>query len=617
MGEEIPRPQTSRDSGKLERFIDDPDWRKDLLSCIGASHNDGSVPSTSASAKTAYATNQHACIAVSFYRRHTGLRMNDELKSDFSAAGTGSEWYMYLKERDDADGSDKYTSFSLSSVSLTYSQNNYTPFARHAMATAMRSTRALRAEALSAERAAARHTPRTCRATPSTTQRRQQSTKRRLHSTSQNEHAAPLSIPTAPESTFSCAERAPTMAPLSALPISQILRSYLITTMSSHPTLFSASTGLLRQMLESPNPLLNLRNPLMRAVLWETFYKQFCAGENQAQVSQRCEEIRRLGYSGVILEYAKEVLKDGKTDELQDVAIWRKGMLETISIAAEGDFCALKWSGMGPAAMRRMAEEKAPSKEMDEAMHAITSAAAAKNISLLPSAEESWNLNGYQDWTLRMQRAYNTAGKSVVYNTYQMYLKDMPGRIAKHLEMAKAENFTLGAKLVRGAYLASEKRSLIHDTIQDTHNAYDSAASALLHRHYNSFLLPSTRRRGGREKIQDNINLMIASHNALTVSKARELRRQQKSRGEALTPLAFAQLQGMADEVSCALLLDNNIVREKVFKCTPWGSMQECLNYLLRRAAENQDAAGRTRETRRAMGEEIARRVRGGFLKPS
>ncbi|EME83718.1 uncharacterized protein MYCFIDRAFT_85086 [Pseudocercospora fijiensis CIRAD86] len=406
------------------------------------------------------------------------------------------------------------------------------------------------------------------------------------------------------------------MAPLSALPISQILRSYLITTMSSHPTLFSASTGLLRQMLESSNPLLNLKNPLMRAVLWETFYKQFCAGENQAQVSQRCEEIRRLGYSGVILEYAKEVLKEGKTDELQDVATWRKGMLDTISIAAEGDFCALKWSGMGPAAMRRMAEEKAPSKEMDEAMHAITSAAAAKNISLLPSAEETWNLNGYQDWTLRMQRAYNTSGKSVVYNTYQMYLKEMPGRIAKHLEIAKAEGFTLGAKLVRGAYLQSERRSLIHDTIQDTHNAYDSAASALLQKRYNPFLRPSTP--GSTEKIQPPINIMLASHNAVTVTKAQSLRRAQKLRGEDLVPLAFAQLQGMADEVSCTLLAaaratkdDPNAVQEKVFKCTPWGSMQECLNYLLRRAAENRDAAGRTGETRRAMGREIARRVRG------
>lgn len=407
------------------------------------------------------------------------------------------------------------------------------------------------------------------------------------------------------------------MAPLAALPLSQILRSYLITAMSSSPTLLSASTRLLRQMLESSNPLLNLKNPLMRAILWETFYKQFCAGENQTQIAQRCEELRQLGYSGVILEYAKEVLKDTQTDELEDVAVWRKGMLDTISIAAEGDFCALKWSGMGPAAMRRMAEEKPPSREMEEAMHAAASAAAAKNISLLPSAEETWNLNGFQKWSLDMQRAYNIGGKSVVYTTYQMYLKDMPLRIAKHLEIAKAEGFTLGAKLVRGAYLGSEKRSLIHDSIQHTHNAYDSATSALLHRRYNHFLRPTT---PGQEKMQDAVHVVVASHNAATVEKAQELRRQQKKHGEELTPLAFAQLQGMADEVSCTLLAaarankdDPNSVQERVFKATTWGSMHECLNYLLRRAAENKDAAGRTWETRNAMGAELGRRMKATF----
>jgi hypothetical protein len=41
--------------------------------------------------------------------------------------------------------------------------------------------------------------------------------------------------------------------------------------------------------------------------------------------------------------------------------------------------------------------------------------------------------------------------------------------------------------------------------------------------------------------------------------------------------------------------------------------MTECLNYLLRRAAENKDAANRTSDTRKAMGREIWRRMRGIF----
>jgi len=211
---------------------------------------------------------------------------------------------------------------------------------------------------------------------------------------------------------------------------------------------------------------------------------------------------------------------------------------------------------------------------------------------------------------MMMQREYNTEGKAVVYTTYQMYLKQMPGILGKHLEIAKAEGFTLGAKLVRGAYLASEPRHLIRDTIEHTHHAYDSATAALISRSYDSFLRPAT---PGQVHFPQNINVLVASHNAATVSKARSLRQQQLLHGEALTPLVYAQLQGMADEVSCQLLRDAEIgegVKEKVFKLTVWGSMFEALNYLLRRAAENKDAASRTGDTRMAMQAELGRRMR-------
>lgn len=83
--------------------------------------------------------------------------------------------------------------------------------------------------------------------------------------------------------------------------------------------------------------------------------------------------------------------------------------------------------------------------------------------------------------------------------------------------------------------------------------------------------------------------------------------------------MAFAQLQGMADEVSCSLVAlgKSECSKEKVYKCTTWGPMHECLNYLLRRASENKDAAGRTADTRKAMKAEIWRRARRAFLKSS
>ena len=142
--------------------------------------------------------------------------------------------------------------------------------------------------------------------------------------------------------------------------------------------------------------------------------------------------------------------------------------------------------------------------------------------------------------------------------------------------------------------------------------------SALIHRQYNPVVQPTTPE--AASAAWPSSRVVIASHNANTVGLAQRLRQEQLSRGEELTPLVYAQLQGMADEVSCSLLAatrqhggDMTKVKEQVVKCIAWGSMTECLNYLLRRAAENKDAASRTADTRKAMASEIWRRMKAVF----
>lgn len=142
--------------------------------------------------------------------------------------------------------------------------------------------------------------------------------------------------------------------------------------------------------------------------------------------------------------------------------------------------------------------------------------------------------------------------------------------------------------------------------------------TALIHRSYNPVVKPTSTE--AASAAWPDSRVVIASHNANTVDLAQRLRQEQLNRGEQLTPLVYAQLQGMADEVSCSLLAatrhnggDETKVKEQVVKCIAWGSMTECLNYLLRRAAENKDAASRTSDTRKAMGSEILRRARAIF----
>jgi len=270
---------------------------------------------------------------------------------------------------------------------------------------------------------------------------------------------------------------------------------------------------------------------------------------------------------------------------------------------------------MGPEAFKALKAGQSPPPGMEKAMTDLCDAAAAKGVMLLPAAEPQNAQAAVDAWTLQMAQKYNKNGHAVVYNTYQAYLKSTPATLSSHLALAKEKNFTLGAKLVRGAYLGTEKRALIHDTQDDTHRAYDAIAKALLTQRYDSPLhAPS------EKSSFPSINLVLATHNLDSVQRVRALRNAQKAANEPMIKLSYAQLQGMADEISCLLVQAQAAAEQeggekvdppKVFKCVTWGTMTDCLHYLLRRAAENKDAMARTQMTRRAMGSELLRRVRG------
>jgi len=371
-------------------------------------------------------------------------------------------------------------------------------------------------------------------------------------------------------------------------------------------------------MLESKTWMTSVeRNPILKLMLRETFYKQFCAGANRTEIQRTVKQLHDIGYNGIIIEYALEVLKDAEsTDEAKDVEVWRKGLLESVDIVNPGDFVGLKWSGMGPNALKRLQANSPPSKLMADAMRQVCDMASSKGVKLLPAAEETTTLPCFMAWTINLQRLYNKgANGAVVYNTYQAYLKQTPRNLATHLADAKQKGYTLGVKLVRGAYLGSEPRDLIWPSIEDTHAAYDSLAEALLKAKYNGLLEAASE---ADSHSFPQVDVCLATHNAVSVRKAQAIRTQQLQQEEKLCKLAYAQLQGMADEVSCELIqagkanvADKELVDiPKAYKCTTWGTMTECLNYLLRRAAENKDAAGRTHESKSAMAAELRRRLR-------
>lgn len=154
--------------------------------------------------------------------------------------------------------------------------------------------------------------------------------------------------------------------PHSLLPTKVLLRSFLVATVSSHRILLGPCLMALNFLSKSRLALFNIeKNPVLFYIFKTTLYNHFCAGENEREVSSTIRGIKDMGFRGVILTYAKEVIFDKSTeDEIgigveqvkgrgtaesavevgsdQGIEGWRQGVLQTVSMLGESDFLALK-----------------------------------------------------------------------------------------------------------------------------------------------------------------------------------------------------------------------------------------------------------------------------------
>lgn len=151
--------------------------------------------------------------------------------------------------------------------------------------------------------------------------------------------------------------------PLSAMPTHMLLRSLFIATVSSNKFLLIPSLKLL-SFFAKPNRslLFNVdRNPALKALLKRTLYNQFCAGETEQETRACVKQLKDLGFKGVILTYAKEMVFDHKNESANhhtsdkfvdakavavhdtDIEAWRAGTLRTLDLISEGDILALKY----------------------------------------------------------------------------------------------------------------------------------------------------------------------------------------------------------------------------------------------------------------------------------
>ena len=123
----------------------------------------------------------------------------------------------------------------------------------------------------------------------------------------------------------------------------------------------------------------------------------------------------------------------------------------------------------------------------------IAAAAAARgNTRVIVDAEQTWLQPAIDVLALRLMREFNDRSSCkdgpTIMQTYQCYLRSTPRRAAADALRARREEFLLGAKPVRGAYLAAERafaasRGLpdpVHASIDGTHACYDAVVGELL-----------------------------------------------------------------------------------------------------------------------------------------
>ncbi len=206
---------------------------------------------------------------------------------------------------------------------------------------------------------------------------------------------------------------------------------------------------------------------------------------------------------------------------------------------------------------------------------AICHHAAQKGVAVFIDAEETWIQDSIDHLVWLMMKRYNR-NRVVVYNTFQLYRTDRLHFLTESFDRAQRNNFILGAKLVRGAYMEKEAARAAEmgypNPINPTKQATDD--------HYNTAL------RFCLDNIE-HIALCNASHNADSVRLQVELM-DQKGIDRNHPHALFSQLFGMSDNLTFNLAHAGF----RVAKYLPYGQVKEVVPYLIRRAQENSAVSG-------------------------
>ncbi len=351
-------------------------------------------------------------------------------------------------------------------------------------------------------------------------------------------------------------------------------QSYWLFKMISSPAMVKFGSA-------ATNAALGLHLPIT-GIVKATIFKQFCGGENIAECTQTIDNLGQFQI-GTILDYSVE----GKETE-KDFEFTCLEIIHTVERAAGNPkipFSVFKTTGI---ARLSILEKKSDAKQLSKEdlvewetvvkrVDRICATAHQLKVPVFIDAEESWIQPAIDALALEMMNKYNK-DRAIVYNTYQLYRKDRYDFLTKNIFEASQNNYFLGAKLVRGAYMEKEREraklhnysSPIHDTKEATDYDFDRAVSLCV------------------ENLE-RVAFCAGTHNEKSSGNLVDLM-EKKQIKNADKRIYFSQLLGMSDHISYNLAAKGYCVAKYV----PYGPVKEVLPYLIRRAQENTSVKGQT-----------------------
>ncbi|MHA8065544.1 proline dehydrogenase family protein [Aquirufa sp. ROCK2-A2] len=327
-----------------------------------------------------------------------------------------------------------------------------------------------------------------------------------------------------------------------------------------------------------------------------TIFQQFCGGESIEECNSTIKKLEESNI-GTILDYSVE------GEESQKSFLSTKNeILKTIEKAhksASIPFAVFKITGIFNSELleKFQAEQEFSPTELENFEESktylleICQYSSELDVKLFIDAEESWIQNSIDELAYTMMKKFNSS-KAIIYNTYQMYRVDMLDNLRLATENAQKENYFLGAKLVRGAYLEKERQRAHEEEYSEPIHKEKSATDK-------DFNL-------GLSHCLNNlpiIHFCIGTHNEESCVLLCDLMNQ-KSIEKNHPNIYFAQLLGMSDNISYNLASNGY----NVAKYVPYGPIDAVMPYLFRRAEENSSIAGQTSREFALLQKEVTRR---------